>query len=57
MAIESIITARLNITPAIAIRTMSFEKVRSDFMAIRPAMKYSKFNLINLWTQKCLNPF
>ncbi|GAA3976951.1 hypothetical protein GCM10022246_31530 [Pedobacter ginsengiterrae] len=57
IAIERIITAKLNITPAIAMRTMSFEKVRSDFMAIRPAMKYSKFNLINLYQQKCLNPF
>lgn len=52
MAMERIITAKLNITPAMAMRTISFEKVRSDLMAIRPAMKYSKFNLIYLLSNK-----
>ena len=45
MATESIMTAKLSITPAIAMRTISFEKVRSDLMAIRLAMKYSMFKL------------
>jgi hypothetical protein len=39
MATERIITAKLSITPAMAIRTMSLLKVLSDFMAIRFAMK------------------
>ncbi|GGE66553.1 hypothetical protein GCM10011413_36370 [Pedobacter psychrotolerans] len=57
MAIDKIMTARLSITPAIAMRTINFEKVRSDLMAIRLAMKYSKFNFDNFVTAKMLKSF
>jgi hypothetical protein len=46
MAMESIITARLSITPEMAIRTINLEKVRSDFIAMRLAMKYSVFKFL-----------
>lgn len=33
-------------TPEMAILTISLEKVRSDFMAMRLAMKYSMFKFL-----------
>jgi len=39
-------TARLSITPEMAIRTISLENVRSDFIAMRLAMKYSVFKFL-----------
>lgn len=47
---ESIMTATLSITPDMAIRTISLEKVLSDLMAMRCAMKYSVFNFV--WDNK-----
>ena len=49
---DNIITVRLSITPDIAIRTISFEKVRSDLMAIRRAMKYDVFKLSSKLTRQ-----
>jgi hypothetical protein len=45
IAKDKIMTAKLSITPAIAMRTMSLEKVCSDLMANRLAIKNAIFKL------------
>ena len=44
IATAKIITARPSIIPRIAIRTISFEKVRLELNVMRFAMKKGKFN-------------
>ena len=44
MATDRIITPKPSIIPTMAIRTISFEKVRLDLKVMREAMNEAKFN-------------